>query len=87
MFLSSARLWQVRLVTAGLSLTASFFVGHNASGGDWPQLLGPQRNGIAAVDERLADRWPDAGPPVVWQRPVGSGYAGVAVATGRVLWR
>jgi outer membrane protein assembly factor BamB len=56
-----------------------------ATAGDWPQVLGPVRTGIAAADERLADRWPETGPPVIWKRPVGSGYAGVAVATGRVF--
>lgn len=56
-----------------------------ATAGDWPQVLGPTRTGIAAADERLADRWPETGPPVIWKRPVGSGYAGVAVATGRVF--
>ena len=54
-------------------------------GGDWPQLLGPDRNGQAAPDERLADRWPATGPGVVWRRSVGSGYAGVAVAAGRLV--
>ncbi|MGB8854005.1 MAG: PQQ-binding-like beta-propeller repeat protein [Pirellulales bacterium] len=56
-----------------------------ASAGDWPQILGPERTGIAAADERLADRWPDSGPREVWRRDVGAGYAGVAVAAGRVI--
>ena len=56
-----------------------------ARGGDWPQILGPSRNGIAAADEKLADRWPEGGPRAVWNRPVGSGYAGVAVAGERVI--
>jgi outer membrane protein assembly factor BamB len=56
-----------------------------ATAGDWPQVLGPGRTGVATADERLADRWPETGPPVIWKRPVGSGYAGVAVATGRVF--
>ncbi|MFM8952880.1 MAG: PQQ-binding-like beta-propeller repeat protein [Planctomycetaceae bacterium] len=53
--------------------------------GDWPQILGPERNGIAAADERLADRWPAAGPREVWRQNVGAGYAGVAVAAGRAI--
>lgn len=53
--------------------------------GEWPQILGPDRNGIAAADERLAESWPADGPRVVWRREVGSGYAGVAVADNRVL--
>ena len=51
-----------------------------ARAGDWPQILGPNRDGVAANDERLAAAWPAAGPRVVWNASVGSGYAGVAVA-------
>lgn len=50
-----------------------------APAGDWPQILGPDRNGIAR-DETLADRWPDDGPRTQWQRPVGDGFAGAAIA-------
>lgn len=51
-----------------------------ASAGDWPQILGPQRNGVA-TGEALAKVWPKA-PAVVWQQPVGPGLAGIAVANG-----
>jgi len=51
-----------------------------AKAGDWPQILGPTRDGVAAADERLADAWPAAGPAVVWKKAVGAGYAGLAVA-------
>lgn len=50
------------------------------SAGDWPQILGPNRDGRATADERLVDSWPKDGPPVVWQREVGGGFAGLAVA-------
>jgi len=53
--------------------------------GEWPQILGPDRNGVAAADERLAEAWPADGPRVVWRRKVGSGYAGVAVADGHAI--
>src|SRR5205085_710914 len=54
--------------------------------GEWPQVLGLNRDGIAAGDEKLAERWPERGPKVVWRRDeIGSGFAGVAVA-GRKLW-
>ncbi len=55
-----------------------------AYAGDWPQILGPSRNGIA-TDERLANTLPPSGPAVVWQRSVGEGLAGVAVAQGRLV--
>ena len=51
------------------------------SAGDWPQILGPQRNGVAE-GEKLASTWPKSGPKKVWDRPVGSGLSGVAVAKG-----
>jgi outer membrane protein assembly factor BamB len=53
-------------------------------GGDWPQILGPSRNGIAH-DEKIATHWSAGGPKTLWQRPVGSGFAGVAVAGGNLV--
>lgn len=67
------------------ALAAWLCAGQLTAAGDWPQILGPDRTGIAAADERLADRWPAAGPREVWRRPVGSGFAGVAVAGPRVV--
>lgn len=55
-----------------------------AAAGDWPQILGPHRDGIAE-NESLAGSWPEDGPPTLWQRDVGSGLAGVAVADGTVV--
>lgn len=54
-----------------------------AAAGDWPQILGPNRDGQAAADEKLAAAWPAAGPRLVWSRAVGAGYAGLAIAEGR----
>jgi outer membrane protein assembly factor BamB len=51
--------------------------------GDWPQILGPNRNGIA-VDEHLNFDWKGA-PATLWKRDVGDGVAGVAVADGRAV--
>lgn len=51
--------------------------------GDWPQILGPTRNGTASADEKLAERWPAQGPRAAWRRTVGTGYAGIAVRGGR----
>lgn len=54
-----------------------------ASAGDWPQILGPARSGVASADERLADAWPAGGPRRLWRRDVGAGVAGVAVVGDR----
>ncbi|WP_197443499.1 outer membrane protein assembly factor BamB family protein [Maioricimonas rarisocia] len=55
------------------------------SAGDWPQILGPNRDGRAADDEVVSTDWEAAGPPVVWEKQVGSGYAGVAVKQGQAI--
>ena len=54
-----------------------------AQAGDWPQILGPNRNGHAE-NESLLDKWPANGPQKVWQKELGSGFAGPAVADGVV---
>lgn len=50
--------------------------------GDWPQILGPNRDG-QAVGETI-EPWTET-PPIRWRAPCGAGYAGVAVAAGKVL--
>jgi len=52
--------------------------------GDWPQILGPNRNGVA-VDERLLPEWPANGPAEVWSCEAGEGFAGVAVNSGTLV--
>jgi outer membrane protein assembly factor BamB len=46
--------------------------------GDWPRFLGP--NGDNISDETgLLDRWPTNGPPLRWEKAVGSGYSAPSV--------
>src|SRR5437868_5275927 len=55
-----------------------------AHAGDWPQFLGPARNGVS--DETgLATSWPADGPRVVWQHRVGQGWSGPVVAGERLV--
>jgi len=51
---------------------------------DWPQFLGPHRNGSTSVTN-LAAQWPKEGPPVAWQRKVGQGFAGPVVSGGKLI--
>jgi outer membrane protein assembly factor BamB len=67
------------MVATCCSLFAPF-----ALAGDWPQILGPDRNG-QAHDEQLAISWPAQGPATVWQMGVGRGFAGVAVVKNRLV--
>lgn len=55
-----------------------------AQAGDWPQILGPSRNGQAS-GEKLAATWPKGGPKQLWAAKLGSGYAGPAVVGNRVI--
>jgi outer membrane protein assembly factor BamB len=50
---------------------------------DWPQYLGPQRDGVWR-ETGIVDTLP-AKPTYQWRTPVGQGYAGPAVADGRVF--
>ena len=55
-----------------------------AWGSDWPQFLGPSRNGVYAGAD-LAANWPTEGPPVVWQKSVGQGFSGSVVADHKLI--
>jgi outer membrane protein assembly factor BamB len=50
---------------------------------DWPQWLGPRRDGIWR-ETGIVQRFPAGGPPIRWRISIGSGYAGPAVENGRV---
>jgi hypothetical protein len=68
-----------------LPLSAIFaFATAAAHAGDWPQILGPSRNGVA-TGETLPDKLPAGGPPVVWTHPIGAGYAGPVVSGKAVV--
>jgi outer membrane protein assembly factor BamB len=66
------------LLAAGL-LTATAL----ARADDWPQWLGPQRDGVWR-ETGIVENFPSQGPPVRWRVKIGGGYTGPAVAQGRV---
>jgi len=51
---------------------------------DWPQYLGPKRDGIWR-ETGLRDKFAPAGPVVLWRQKCGMGYAGPAVTQGKVF--
>lgn len=51
---------------------------------DWPQFFGPTRNGVY-TGPPISEKWPAAGPKVLWRRDVGEGFAGPVVAQGHVV--
>ncbi len=47
-------------------------------GGDWPRFLGPEGTGFS-TETGLLDRLPTNGPPILWERAVGTGYGAPSV--------
>ena len=51
---------------------------------DWPQFLGPSRNGVY-VGAPLNEKWPSTGLRIIWRRQVGQGLSGPVVAGKRLI--
>ena len=51
---------------------------------DWPQWMGPERDNVWR-EEGIVGQMSVGGPQVAWRAPVAGGYAGPAVADGRVF--
>jgi outer membrane protein assembly factor BamB len=70
--------WQCLAGVVAVALAASA-----ARADDWPQWLGPQRDGVWRENGLLA-KFPEKGPKVLWRAKVAAGYSGPAVAKGKV---
>jgi outer membrane protein assembly factor BamB len=69
-----------RPVVLGLAL----LVTSPAFADDWPQWMGPKRDNVWREDGIL-DSFPDGKAKKLWSAPVAGGYAGPAVAGGKVF--
>ncbi len=67
-----------------LALGLIVVVGVGLRAEDWPQWRGPDRLGIW-TESGIVERFPEGGLHTVWRVPVGGGFAGPAVADGRVF--
>ena len=72
----ASRTWV--LVLVGLACTATLIAQ------DWPQILGPNRNGVYSGPP-IIPSFPRTGPPRLWMRDVGAGFAGPSVAGDRLI--
>ena len=73
-------------MSATLTLFGSLLLGsifYDGSDGEWPQFLGPSRNGISS-ETGLAKSWTATGPKVMWRTPLGDGYSSVAISKGHL---
>ena len=54
-----------------------------AQAADWPNWRGPNHNGISNEKGWLTT-WPEAGPKILWEKTLGTGFASMTVSKGRV---
>ena len=80
---TSAGAGRFNRITAG-ALLAVLVAGATLSAEDWPQWRGAERLGIW-TETGILREFPDEGLTVKWRAPVNGGYAGPAVADGRVF--
>lgn len=70
----------MRYVVATIGLLSVYSL---AIADDWPQWMGPNRDNVWR-ESGIIDKFPSDGPATVWRAEVAGGYAGPAVAGGRV---
>lgn len=54
---------------------------------EWPRWGGPRGDGTwrgPSATQKLPEKWPAAGLPLVWRKEIGGGFGGVSVNDGRV---
>ena len=51
---------------------------------DWPRFLGPRGDNTSA-ETNLLDRWSTNGPPILWEKSIGSGYSAPSVIGGLLV--
>ena len=51
---------------------------------DWPQLLGPSRNGFS-TETGLLEKFPTNGPTVLWEKVIGTGYAAPSIRGDKAI--
>jgi outer membrane protein assembly factor BamB len=67
-----------------LTLAVSLALTGTLRAADWPQLLGPSRDGHSTETKLFWD-WPASGPTIAWKKDVGTGWAGPVVAGGKLI--
>lgn len=69
---------------AKLAATEEASLESTRPGEDWPQFLGPRDTGVSG-ETGLLDVWPEEGPPMLWERRLGEGYAPPSVRGERLV--
>lgn len=72
------------LMSRPVSLCTLLLATSLAAAADWPQWMGPNRDDVWA-ETGILEKFPAKGPRVLWRKPIQGGFAGPAVAQGRVF--
>lgn len=72
-----------RISLALIAASAALLFVAPVGAADWPQWMGPNRDDVWA-ETGIVDAFPTGGPEIVWRKPVSGGFAGPAVADGKV---
>lgn len=68
----------------GVPATSLFAQPPAVKTGDWPYFLGPEQTGISA-ETGLIDSFPQSGPPLLWEKRIGTGYSAPSVLGNRLV--
>lgn len=72
------------LVSASGLVSSAVLLSGNGITADWPQYLGPNRNGIS-TESGLLNEWPESGPTLDWTfSDAGVGFSSMTIANGRL---
>lgn len=66
-----------------LLLISMIFAAMPVLAANWPQWMGPNRDDVWA-ESGIVEKFSEGGPKVLWRKPVNGGFAGPAVAGGKV---
>ena len=73
--------WLSAVMMCGAALVAGSEL---CLGEDWPQWLGPNRNGISK-ESKFKSKWPATGPKLLWSQEVGTGFSGNSTLLGALI--
>lgn len=69
---------------SGLAVLILFCFCPHLRAGDWPQFLGPNRDGTVSASN-VMKVWPEDGLRQLWQEQVGQGFSGPVVGDNRLI--
>src|SRR5207249_2276019 len=65
-------------------LLICFLFTTNTFASDWPQFLGPARDGSYSGTD-LIEAFPPGGPKILWKKDIGQGFSGPVVSNGKPI--